>query len=125
LTNEAAAAGFTSAPIFNDDFSGTSLNTNNWLEGIASKAADGVWNQSTLSNGYMFSSAGSGADNAAYFSSQNISVNNGLTLSAERGSSQAGFSYRGAALSTYGKDPSNGTVLWEIDAKMPDSSSGM
>jgi hypothetical protein len=71
------------------------------------------------------SNEGSGGYNAAYFSSQDVSVNNGLTLSAAPDSTQAGYSYRGAAISTYGKDPSNGAVLWEIDAKMPDSSSGM
>jgi beta-glucanase (GH16 family) len=66
-----------------------------------------------------------GANDQEYFSSENISVNDGLTLSAVPDQSQPGFSYRSAAVSTYGKDPVSGTVLWEIDAKMPDSSSGM
>jgi hypothetical protein len=125
LSNDAAAVGFTGTPIFNDDFSGTSLNSNNWVEGVASKAADGIWNLKTLAGGFTFSSVGSGQYDQEYFSSQNVAVNNGLTLSAVPDTSQAGYTYRSAAISTYGKDPSSGTVLWEIDAKMPDSSSGM
>jgi hypothetical protein len=125
LNADAAALGFDGSTVFSDDFSGTSINTANWNLGVASKAANGIWNGSTLPGGYTFSSVGAGANDQEYFSSQNISVDNGLTLSAVPDQSQPGFSYRSAAVSTYGKDPVSGTVLWEIDAKMPDSSSGM
>ncbi len=104
-----APAGYSSSDlVFNDDFSGTSLN--NWKTYITSNAAKGAaWN----SNG----SGGSneGAQYAAdYDLPSNVSVNNGLTLTTTKQTQTVNgttYPYTGGAVSSYGKFEFTGGYL--------------
>ena len=88
---------------FCDDFSGTSLSSANWNTYITSKAANGFpWND----NGTGGSSEGCDNDAEYYLPSQ-VSVSNGLTLTASR-QTTAGvcggvstFAWRSGVVSTY------------------------
>jgi beta-glucanase (GH16 family) len=121
MTNLSAPAGYsTSDLVFNDSFSGTSLDSS-WNPYITSNAAHGYpWN--TVGGG----DSGMGAQyNADYLTPGQISVNNGLTLTAIRqsisglsGGSSVTFPVTSAGVSSYGKFEFDGGYL-QISMKAP------
>src|SRR5579863_228390 len=103
-----------STKIFDDAFSGTTLNTNNWNTYITSRAANGwPWN----SNGSGGSGDNAGGYNAEYYEPSQVSVNNGLSLTAVRGSTQSGYQWTSGGVSTYGHFQFNGGYV-QYKAKM-------
>jgi beta-glucanase (GH16 family) len=114
--------GYTSSQlIFNDTFAGTTLNTSLWRTYI-SDASSGFspWN----SNGSGGSGPASGGYNAEYFEPSAVSVNNGLSLRATRGSSRAGYTWTSGVVTTQGHFAlSRGYV--QVKAWMPNLISGM
>jgi beta-glucanase (GH16 family) len=112
----------TSQRIFDDQFCGTSLNSSNWNAFVASRASDCyAWN-ATAGGG---SAAGSpGAYDAEFFEASQVTVDNGLSITAESGSSQSGYSWTSGAISTCGKFEFTGGYL-QIGMQQPDTSSGM
>ena len=119
----AAPAGYTCQQIiFDDTFSGTSLNTSNWTPALAPGSR---WDSEHL--GAPYSSGGS--NQAAYWAPSQVTVDNGLTLTA-RQTTQSDFGYSrgfnwvsGVVTSTFTL-PSTGWYV-QISAKMPDTSVGM
>lgn len=120
-TNLAAPAGFSASDlVFNDNFSGTSLDSN-WNPYITSNAAQGApWN----TVGGNTSGPGGQFDND-YDSPSQISVGNGLTLTASQqsingmndGTAQT-FPITSGAVSSYGKFEFDGGYL-QISMKAP------
>jgi beta-glucanase (GH16 family) len=108
--------GFTSRQIiFNDQFFGTALDPTKWNTYISSRAANGApWN----GNGSGGSGGNVGGYNAEYFEPSQVHVNNGLTLTAARGSSQPGYQWTSGVVSTYGKFQFDGGYV-QIEARMP------
>jgi beta-glucanase (GH16 family) len=100
--------------IFDDTFTGSALNMSNWNTYLASRASNCTpWN----GNG----TGGSGDPNpfnAAYFEPSQVSVNNGLSLTAVRGSAQSGYTWISGTLSTCGKFQFDGGTV-DVTAKMP------
>jgi beta-glucanase (GH16 family) len=115
-------AGYTSAQlILNDAFGGSTLNTAVWRTFI-SDAISGFtpWN----SNGSGGSGPGPGGYNAEYFEPSAVVVNNGLSLRATRGSSQAGYTWTSGVVTTQGHFAlARGYV--QVKAWMPNTSTGM
>jgi beta-glucanase (GH16 family) len=102
--------------IFDDRFTGTTLDGSKWNTYIASKASNGYpWN----SNGTGGSGGAPNGNNAAYFEPSQVSVNNGLNLNAVSGSGQPGYEWTSGTLSTYGKFQFQGGYV-QVEAKMPD-----
>lgn len=115
----AAPAGY-ATKIFEDTFSGSSLDESKWNPYITSRAANGwPWN----SNGSGGSGDNAGGFNSEYYEPSAINVDNGLTLSATSGSSRAGYTWTSGAISSYGKFQFDGGYV-QIRAKMP-SGDGM
>ncbi|MGH6715056.1 MAG: family 16 glycosylhydrolase [Bradyrhizobium sp.] len=112
-SNLSAPAGYSSSDlVFNDNFSGTSLDQN-WNPYITSNAAGGyAWN----SNGSGGSNEG-GSYVADYDLPSQISVDNGLTLTATRQSTN-GYPFTGAAVSSYGHFEFTGGYL-QISMQQP------
>ncbi|HEU4966172.1 MAG TPA: hypothetical protein VFT53_01660 [Candidatus Saccharimonadales bacterium] len=107
--------------IFDDTFSGTSLNTSRWIGQIADK--NGIWDD----NGklpYPYSSVGNqGGYNAEYGSPDQVVVNNGLTLNAARSTTFSGYTWKAGYITTHGKFTfSKG--YFQVRAKLPDSRTG-
>jgi Glycosyl hydrolases family 16 len=101
--------------IFDDQFTGTTLDSSKWNTYIASKASNGYpWN----SNGTGGSGGVPNGNSAAYFEPSQVSVNNALNLTAVRGSSQPGYAWTSGVLSTYGKFQFRGGYI-QVAAKMP------
>ncbi len=121
MTNLSAPAGYsTSDLVFNDSFSGTSLGSS-WNPYVTSNAAHGSpWN--TVGG----NDSGLGAENNAdYLSPSQISVNNGLTLTASRQSinglshgTATTFPETSGGVSSYGKFEFTGGYL-QISMKAP------
>jgi beta-glucanase (GH16 family) len=101
--------------IFDDTFTGSALNMSNWNTYLASRASSCTpWN----SNGSGGSGGSGGGYNAAYFEPSQVSVNNGLSLTAVRGSAQSGYTWTSGTLSTCGKFQFDGGTV-DVTAKMP------
>jgi hypothetical protein len=119
----AAPPGYTRQQIiFDDTFSGSSLNTSNWTPELAPGSR---WDTEHL--GAPYSSGGS--NQAAYWAPSQVTVDNGLTLTA-RQTTQSDIGYSrglnwvsGVVTSTLTL-PSTGWYV-QISAKMPDTSLGM
>ncbi len=101
--------------IFEDAFVGRKLSTRRWNTYITSKAAGGApWN----GDGRGGSGSSPGGFNSGYFEPSQVSVDNGLTLSAVRGSTRAGFGWTSGVVSTYRKFQFDGGYV-QIKAKVP------
>ena len=123
----AAPAGYTKQQlIFNDQFSGTQLDTSKWnsYEGAQGERWDD--HGSLL---YPYSGPNTPiTDEAAMFAPSHVSVDDGLTLTASRntGPSASLFPWISGVVTTEGKFslPSSGWYV-QVLAKMPDQSQGM
>jgi hypothetical protein len=106
-----------------DTFSGTSLNSSNWTPEVDPGT---VWDNADFGSGY---STGGKTNEAAYFSSAQASVGNGLTLTARQTTSSdvgysKGFDWVSGAVTSKNPLPSTGWYV-QISAEMPDTSDGM
>jgi hypothetical protein len=122
-TSLAAPAGYSSSQlIFDDQFKGTTLNTNNWNTFITSKAANGYpWNTNGLPSGDS-SESGVGGFGSDYCSPSQVSVNNGANITMVPDTSESGYSYKSGCLTSYGKfQLTNGYVQFKV--KMPPGAS--
>ncbi len=123
----AAPAGYTGQQmIFDDQFSGNSLDTSKWVTYLG--AQGGVWNDHG-SLPVPFSGPNTPiTTEAAMFGPSQVSVNNGLTLTAQRNTNQyAGtFPWLSGVVTTEGKFslPTGGWYV-QVKARMPDQSQGM
>jgi Glycosyl hydrolases family 16 len=120
-----APPGFTTK-IFEDAFNGTSLDTSLWHTYL--QANGQVWNDvGTLPLPYSGSNAGQA--NVAMFSPAQVSVDNGVTLTAQRNTNQWAGTYPwiSGVLTTGGKFelPSDKAWYVQVKAQMPDQSQGM
>ena len=120
-----APPGFTTK-IFEDAFNGTSLNNSLWDTYL--QANGQVWsNFGTLPLPYSGSNAGE--PNVAMFSPAQVSVDNGVTLTAQRNTNQWAGTYPwiSGVLTTGGKFelPSDKPWYVQVKAQMPDQSQGM
>ena len=119
-----APSGYTSSQITLDDqFTGTSLNTNNWntFYGPGTRWDD----LGSLASPY---SGGNGAGNdvAVYNPSQDT-VNNGLTITAQRNNgaySNLGYTWLSGVITSKSTMPTGGWYV-QVKAQMPDTSQGM
>jgi hypothetical protein len=120
----AAPAGYTSSQMTLDDtFSGGSVNSSNWNTEVDPGT---VWDNADFGSGY---STGGKTNEAAYFSSAQAGVDNGLTLTARQTTSSdigysKGFDWVSGAVTSKNPLPSTGWYV-QIRAEMPDSSDGM
>lgn len=107
--------------IFDDQFSGTSLNSARWNTFMAGQGAR-VWNSNGLPAGY---SAAGTFFHQTYFSPAQVSVRNGLTLTMVRDTrySSLGYGYRSGVVTTQGKFALRSGYV-QIKAKMSDASAG-
>jgi len=115
-------AGYTSQQlIFDDQFQGTSLNTNDWNTVIGGQGGS-VWNSGALPSG---DSAAGTSTHGTYFATSQVTLNNGLdlTMVPDTQYSSMGYLTRSGVVTTDGKfSLTSGYV--QIKAEMPDSSSG-
>ena len=122
-----APAGFTNQQlIFDDRFSGTSLDTTKWTPDL------GAGGQRRDDNGALPAPYSGdnmpGANNIALFGPSQTSVNHGLKLTAQRNTNQYSGTYPwlSGVITTEGKFslPTGGWYV-QVKAKMPDQSQGM
>ena len=119
--------GYTSRQlIFDDQFSGTSLDTTKWTTSLGAQGI--VWNDhGSLPSPYSGTNM-PGANNIAMFGPSQVSVDNGLTLKAQRNTNQYAGTYPwiSGVVTTEGKFslPSGGWYV-QVKAKMADTSTGM
>ena len=122
-----APVGYTAQQmIFDDQFSGTSLDTTKWTTSLGAQGM--VWNNyGSLPSPYSGPNTPI-TDEAAMFGPSQVSVDNGLTLTATRNTNQYAGSYPwiGGVVTTEGKFnlPATGWYV-QVKAKMPDQSQGM
>jgi hypothetical protein len=118
----AAPAGYTSSQMtFDDSFSGSSLNSSNWTSELAPGSN---WNDEDMPSG----DSSAGSNQAAYWAPSQVTVDNGLTLSARQTtSSDAGYSkfkWVSGVITSKFTLPTTGWYV-QIRAQMPDTSDGM
>ena len=123
--------GYTSSQLILDEwFTGTSLDTNNWVTYLGSSGA--VWNDDgdlplPYSGPTSMANGGTGFNEAMYGPSQ-VRVDNGLTLTAQPNTNQWANTYPwiSGIVTTEGKFtlPTTGWYV-QVRAKMPDTSEGM
>ncbi len=128
-----ASAGMSAPPgytnqqlIFDDQFSGTSLDTTKWTTYLGAGGA--VWNNfGNLPAPYSGPNTPITTESAMFGPSQ-VSVNNGLTLTAQPNTNQYAGTYPwiSGVVTTEGKFslPTSGWYV-QVKAKMPDQSQGM
>ncbi len=120
--------GYTSQQmIFDDQFSGTSLDTSKWTTALGAQGT--VWNNmGNLPDPYSGPNVPGDGNEAAMFGPSQVSVDNGLTLTAQRNDNQYASSYPwiSGVVTTEGKFslPSGGWYV-QVLAQMPDQSQGM
>jgi hypothetical protein len=115
-------AGYSSSQlIFDDSFTGTTLNTSHWRTYISdANSSFSPWN----SDGTGGSGGDPGNYDAEYFEPSAVTVDNGLSLTATRGSSRSGYSWTSGVVTTQGLFAlARGYV--QVKAWMPDMTSGM
>jgi len=107
--------------VFEDRFPGKTLDSRKWIPAIADQK--GIWdNFGALPK--PFSAVGNaGHYKAEYGNPSEVVVNDGLTLTARRDTSQKGYDWRGAYICTHGKFLFDHGFA-QFRAKMPDSRSG-
>lgn len=120
-----APVGDTSARLLLDDqFSGTQLDTTRWNTFLGTQGA--VWNdRGLLALPYSAPNA-PGSDNAAMFGPNQVSVHNGLTLTAQRNTTSYASIYpwiSGVVTSSGLSLPAAGWYV-QVKAKMPDMTEG-
>jgi hypothetical protein len=117
-----APAGYSSSQlIFDDSFTGTTLNTSHWRTYISdANSSFYPWN----SDGAGGSGGDPGNYDAEYFEPSAVTVDNGLSLTATRGSSRSGYSWTSGVVTTQGLFAlAQGYV--QVRAWMPDMTTGM
>jgi len=120
----AAPSGYSSSElVFDDSFAGTSLNKANWNTYVTSGTADGATWYGDTSTWSAIGPPNNGVNLEDYVPSH-VQVDNGLSLSATRGSAQSGYSWTSGMVDTQGLFSFTGGYM-QIKAQMPDSSSGM
>ena len=113
--------------IFEDQFSGASLDSSKWNTYLG--AGGGVWNnRGSLPVPYSGPNVPGGGNNAEMYSPSQVTVSNGLSLTAKRNGNQWANSYPwiSGVVTTEGKFslPTSGWYV-QVRAKMPDQSQGM
>ncbi len=113
--------------IFDDDFSGTSLNASKWVTYLGSSGA--VWNNNgALPPPYSGPTLPGAGNESAMFSPSQVAVDNGLTLTAQRNTNEYASAYPwiSGVVTTEGNFslPTTGWYV-QVKAKMPDQSQGM
>jgi beta-glucanase (GH16 family) len=106
--------------IFDDHFSGTSLNSAHWNNFMSGQG--GIWNPGGLPDG---DSAAGTHTHQTYFSPSQVTVNDGLTLTMvpDTKYSSLGYRYRSGAVTTSHKFTLRSGYV-QIKAKMSDASLG-
>ena len=112
--------------IFDDRFSGTSLDPTKWATSLG---ADGVvWNNFGKLPAPYSGNNMPGSDDMSMYAPSQVSVNNGLTLTAQRNTNQYSGTYPwlSGVVTTEGRFalPTGGWYV-QVKAKMPDQSQGM
>jgi len=107
--------------IFDDQFSGTSLNSAHWSPFMAGQGGQ-FWNSAGLPAG---DSAAGTHFFQTYYSPSQVTVNNGLSLTMVHDTkySSLGYGYRSGVVTTYQKFTLRSGYV-QIKAKMPDASLG-
>lgn len=107
--------------IFDDQFSGTSLNSAHWNTFMDGQG-DSIWNSDGLPAG---DSAAGTQSHQTYFSPSQVTVNDGLTLTMvpDTKYSSLGYGYRSGVVTTGGKFILRSGYV-QIKAKMSDASLG-
>ena len=120
-----APAGYTSARLLLDDqFSGTQLDTTKWSTFLGTQGA--VWNDHGVVVPPYSAPNAPGSDSAAMFGPNQVSVHNGLTLTAQRNPTSYASIYpwiSGVATSSGVSLPTTGWYV-QVKAKMPDMTEG-
>jgi beta-glucanase (GH16 family) len=120
-TGMAPPAGYSSNQlIFDDQFSGTSLNPAHWNTAMSGQG-NGLWNPQGLPAG----DSAAGSSHQTFFSPSQVSVNNGLTLAMVHDSrySSLGYGTRSGVVTTYDKFTLQSGYV-QIKAKMSDAATG-
>jgi beta-glucanase (GH16 family) len=121
-TEMAPPAGYSADQlIFDDQFSGTSLNSAHWYTAMSGQG-DGNWNSTGLP---ADDSAAGSQSHQTFFSPSQVSVNNGLSLTMvpDARYSSLGYGTRSGVVTTYGKFTLRSGYV-QIKAKMSDASHG-
>ncbi len=116
--------------IFDDQFSGTTLDSSKWVTYLGSSGA--VWNDNGFLpwpySGPTLPDQGGSGNNAAMFGPSQVRVDAGLTLTAQRNTNaySADYPWMSGIVTTEGKFtlPATGWYV-QVEAKMPDQSQGM
>ena len=123
-----APSGYTSQQmIFDDQFSGTTLDTTKWTSYLGAQGA--VWNnRGSLPSPYSGPNVPGAGNEAAMFGPSQVNVDDGLTMRATRNANQYSGTYPwiSGVVTTEGKFslPTTGWYV-QVKAKMPDQSQGM
>jgi beta-glucanase (GH16 family) len=121
-TGMASPAGYSAGQlIFDDQFSGMSLNSAHWNTFMGGQG-EGIWNSDGLPAG---DSAAGAHFHQTYFSPSQVTVNGGLTLTMvpDTKYSSLGYQYRSGVVTTYDKFTLRSGYV-QIKAKMSDASLG-
>ena len=121
-TGMAPPAGYSAGQlIFDDQFSGTSLNSAHWNTVMGGQGGP-TWNPDGLPAG---DSAAGTHSHQTYFSPSQVTVNHGLTLTMvpDTKYSSLGYGYRSGVVTTYDKFTLRSGYV-QIKAKMSDASQG-
>jgi beta-glucanase (GH16 family) len=121
-TGMAPPAGYSASQlIFDDQFSGTSLNSARWNTVMGGQGYP-AWNSDGLPAG---DSAAGTQSHQTYFSPAQVTVNNGLTLTMvpDAKYSSLGYGYRSGVVTTRGKFTLRSGYV-QIKAKLSDASAG-